>query len=110
RIHLAQRRRLVRVVDLVATKPAADPGHRDALRIARRPMLESEVARRRRPGVEMLMEGLVRRHDQRPDLPIITLGFLAFPPHQRIAFAVEQDDMRARTMRMSLLVGADAEL
>src|SRR5215208_6329258 len=54
-VHFAQGRRLVGVIDLVAAKAAADPGHRHALRIARRPVFESQIARRRRPGIEMLM-------------------------------------------------------
>ena len=58
----------------------------------------------------MLVEAFVGRHDQRPDLPIVAFGFLAFLPHQRIAFAGQDDDMRAGAMRVRLLVGADGKL
>src|SRR5215204_7767352 len=73
-------------------------------------MLEGEVARRHRPGIEMLVEPGVGRDDQRAVLPIIAPRLLAFRPHQRIALAREYDDMGAGTVRVRLLVGADREL
>src|ERR1051325_10267689 len=62
---------LVAVVDLVATQPLADPGLRHALGVADRHalVLESEITRRRRSGVEVLMQPHVRRHDHGADLP-----------------------------------------
>src|SRR5437879_4770985 len=78
REHLAHHRRLVSVVDLVAAEPSADPRQWHALAVARRRMLEREIARRHWPGIEMLMEPGVRRHDQGAVLPVIALGLLAF--------------------------------
>src|ERR1700719_4560549 len=67
---LAHSRMLVGVIDLGAAEAPADPGDRHALRIARRPVLEGEIARRRRAGIEMLMEPHVRRYHQGADLPL----------------------------------------
>ena len=109
---LARLRVLVGVVDLVAAVPLADPGLRHALRVADRDalVLEGEIARRRRAGVEVLMQPHVRRHDHGADLPLVVARLVALRPHQRIAFAGEDDDMRARSVRVRLLVGADREL
>src|SRR5215470_13316972 len=54
---------LVRVIDLHSPQPPADPRHRNALRIARRGMLEREITRRRRTRVEVLVEPRIGRHD-----------------------------------------------
>src|SRR5882672_8296470 len=51
-----QVRELGGVVHLRAAEPGRDPRHRNALRIARRPVLEGEIARRRRAGIEVLVE------------------------------------------------------
>jgi hypothetical protein len=103
---------LVRVVDLVAAKPLADPGLRHALGIADRDalVLEGEIARRCGAGVEMLMEPHVRRHDHGADLPLVIARLVAFRPHQRIAFAGQDDHMGAGTVGVRLLVGTDREL
>src|SRR4029079_3738355 len=60
---LAGLRMLVGVVDLVAAEPLADPRLRHALRITDGDalVLEGEIARGRRAGVEMLMQPHVRR-------------------------------------------------
>ena len=112
REHAADFRRLVGIVDLVAADAPADPGDRHALRIAQRRdlVLEGEIARRRRAGVEVLVEHPVRRHDQRADMPVEALRLLAFMPHQREALAGQDDDVRARPVAVRLLVGADREL
>src|SRR4029450_12209302 len=104
--------RLVGIVDLIAADAAADPGGRHTLRVAdeRDLVLEGEIARPRRPGVEVLMEPLVGRDDQRADLPVVALWLLAFLPHQREALAGEDDHVRARAVAVRLLVGADREL
>src|SRR5580700_12208097 len=52
---LAHFRVLVGVIDLGAAETAADPRDRHALGVARRPVLEGEVARRCRTGIEMLV-------------------------------------------------------
>src|SRR5439155_5417582 len=59
----------VGIIELVAADAPADPGRRNPLRIAdeRDLVLEGEIARRRSPGIEMLMEPLVGRHDQGAD-------------------------------------------
>ena len=108
--HAPHQRMLVGVVDLGAAEPPRDPRDRDTLRIARRPVLEREIASGRRPGIEMLMKPGVGRNDQGADLPVVTARFLALGPHQRVALAREHDDVGARPMRMRLLVGADREL
>ena len=69
-----------------------------ALRIDDALVLEGEVARRRGAGVEVLVEPHVRRHDQRADLPLVALRLLALRPHQRIALAGQDDDVRARAV------------
>src|SRR5262245_53755357 len=54
--HLPHRGILVGVIELVAAEPPADEAEQHALRVAYRAgMLEGEIARRRRAGVEMLM-------------------------------------------------------
>src|SRR4051812_298486 len=59
---LTHPRGFVRVVDLIAAEPARDPRLRHALRVANGHAfgLEGEVPRRRRAGVEVLMEPEVR--------------------------------------------------
>src|SRR5581483_8782502 len=54
---------LVAVIDLVAADAPADPGFRHALRVADGDalVLEGEIARRRRPGVKMLVHPHVGR-------------------------------------------------
>ncbi len=47
---------------------------------------------------------------ERADLPFEALRLLALRPHQRIAFAGKDDDVRARAVGVRLLVGADGEL
>src|SRR5262249_28847802 len=101
---------LVRVIDLHSPQPPADPRHWNALRIARRGMLEREITRRRRTRVEVLVEPRVGRHDHRSDLPVVAVRRVAFRPHQGVALAAEHDDMRARSVRVRFLVGADGEL
>src|SRR6266478_2986419 len=61
RKHCAHAGAFVSIVELVAAEPLADPAGHDALRVALRAELESEIARRRRPGVEMLMQPHVGR-------------------------------------------------
>src|SRR5436190_19042530 len=73
-------------------------------------MFESQIPRRCWPGVEMLMERCIRRHDQSPDLPVIALRCAAFRPHQRVAFAAEYDHMSAGPMLVSFLICPDREL
>ena len=92
--------------------PPADPGLRHALRVSDRDalVLEGEIARRRRAGVEVLVQPHVRRHDHGADLPLVVARLVALRPHQRIALAGEDDDVGARPVRVRLLVGADREL
>src|SRR5688500_2397296 len=103
---------LVGVVDLVSAQAPADPGLGNALGIADRDALglEREVARRRGAGIEVLVEPEVRRHDHGAFAPVVALGRLALGPHQAEALSAENDHVRARPMRMGLLVGADREL
>ena len=105
-------RPLVRIVDLVAAQAPADPRLGHALRIADRHALglERQVARRRRPGIEVLVEPEVWRHDHRALAPVVALRLLALGPHQAEALAAQDDDMRPGAMGMGLLVGADREL
>src|SRR5919204_2296797 len=87
--HFAYHRYLVGIVDLITTETPADPGLGHALGIADGDalVLEGEIARRGGAGVEVLVEPHVRRHDQRADLPIVTLRRIALRPHQRVALA-----------------------
>ena len=109
---LARLRVLVGVVDLVAAEPLADPGLRHALGVADRDalVLEGEIARRRCAGVEVLVQPHVRRHDHGADLPLVVARLVALRPHQRIAFAGQDDHMCAGPVGVRLLVGADREL
>ena len=72
--------------------------------------LEGQQAFRRRPGVEVLVEHPVGRHDHGADLPVEALRLLALVPHQREALAGKDDDVGARPVAVRLLVGADREL
>src|SRR6476620_2939036 len=57
-------RRLVRVVELIATGAPADETQQNPLRVARRTaVLECKIAARRRSGVEMLMIDGARRNN-----------------------------------------------
>ena len=56
------------------------------------------------------MQPHVRRHDHGADLPLVVARLVALRPHQRIAFAGQDDDVRARPVGVRLLVGADREL
>src|SRR5262245_16481923 len=109
---LSDPRRLVRVVYLIAADTPGNPRLRHALGIANRHAfgLERQIPRRSRAGVEMLMEPGIWRHDHRPFFPLVAPRLLAFRPHQRITLAAHDDDVRARTVRMRLLVAPDAEL
>ena len=103
---LAHDRRLVGVVDLVAADPPADPGLRDALRVADRDdlVLEGEVARRGVAGVEVLVEPHVRRNDQRSGLPVVAPRLLALGPHQAEALPAQHDHVGAGAVPVPLLV------
>src|SRR5947209_4861595 len=54
--HTANLGFLIRVIDLHSAQAPTDPRHRNTLRIARRRMLEREIARRRRTDIEVLVE------------------------------------------------------
>src|SRR5713226_6628434 len=60
----------------------------------------------------MLVEPAVGRHDDGagPPVALKTIVFPALLPQQRVALAVEDDDVRARTMAVALLVHAGPEL
>ena len=80
---------LVGVVDLVAAQALADPGLGHALRVADGDtlVLEGEIARRGRAGIEMLVQPHVGWHDHRAHLPLIAARRLALRPHQAEALA-----------------------
>src|SRR5207249_12229464 len=109
REHSADHRHLVGVVDLIAAEPPADPGPGHTLRVTNGNalVLEGKIARRRGSAVEVLMEPHVRRHNQRAYFPIISLGCIALGPHQGEALAREDDDVRAGTVSMALLIGTN---
>jgi hypothetical protein len=102
----------VGVVDLVAADTGGDPGLGHALGVADRDafVFEGEIAARRGAGVEMLVPPHVGRHDHGADLPRVVARFFPVGPHQGIAFARQDDDMRAGAVTVALFIGADGEL
>ena len=58
----------------------------------------------------MLMEPLIRRHDDAAGLPVYTLHRLPVRPQNRVALPAEYDDVRAGTMLVPLLVSTNGEL
>ena len=75
--------------------------------IGEAPGLEGEIARRMFAGIEMLMEPLGRWREQAAGLPVNALALFAGLPEQRIAYARENQNMRAGTMPMGARIGAD---
>ena len=69
-----------------------------------------QVARRRRAGIEMLMEPLIRRHDHAARPPIDALRRFTRGPENRIALTGKNDDMRAGAVLVPFLVRAHGEL
>src|SRR5262249_61733886 len=67
-----------------------------------------EIARRKRAGVEVLMELTVRWRKYDAVLPIEPLEILlAFIPQERVAMAGDAHHVEARPVAVALLVGAD---
>src|SRR5438046_119584 len=62
-----------------------------------------QVARRRRAGIEMLMEPLIRRHHHAARPPIDALRRFTRGPENRIALTGENNDMRAGAVLMPFL-------
>src|SRR5215469_4410155 len=77
RKHATHLRVLVRIVDLHAAQPPADPRQWDTLGIARRGMLEGKITRRCWTRVEVLVEPGVGGNDHRSDLPVIAPRLVA---------------------------------
>src|SRR4051812_36011419 len=57
---------------------------------------ERKVARRLGSRIKMLMKPLIWRDNDTARFPGESFRLLAFRPHQRIAFAAQNDDMSAR--------------
>src|SRR5438309_742781 len=68
------------------------------------------VARRCGPGIEVLVEPEVGRHEHRALAPVVALRLLALWPHQAEPLAAQDDDVGARAVGMRFLIGADGEL
>src|ERR1041385_8471736 len=68
-----------------------------------------QVTCRHRAGVEVLVEPLVRRHDDAPLPPVNAPHILSLGPEDRVALSAEDDDVRARAVAVTLLVSADRE-
>src|SRR5207302_11027449 len=99
------RRVLVFVFDLVAaefhTARRRDVAHLLLrLLVAREP--QRKIARRCGANVEMLVKGPVGRNDECAGLPVEALDWLVALPHQAVAIAVQDDDVCAWSVAVSL--------
>src|SRR5215208_1473971 len=101
---------LILIVDLQAA--FVDRGFRSglALDLARQHRItvaaerDREIARGLRAGVEMLVEHAVGRREDKAVLPFMALeAVVACLPHQRVAGAIDCEDVRAGTMAVALL-------
>jgi hypothetical protein len=66
--------------------------------------VERKVARRVTPGIEMLVEPLVRRHETTGFVPWHDHFLFAFFPHNRVAFADRNHDHAPRAVAVCFLV------
>src|SRR6476660_4282061 len=99
--------------------PAAllDAGVRGAFAVLHAPKTESptapaqgQITRRFGAGIQMLMEPLIRRHNNAAGFPIDALHRLPFRPQNRVALPREDNDVRTRTVPVPFLVGSDGKL
>src|SRR5262245_8377242 len=70
---------------------------------------ERQISRRFCAGVEMLVEPPIGRNNDAARLPIDPLHLLAFRPQYRVALAGQDNNVRAGTVPVALLIGAHGE-
>src|SRR5207248_10643690 len=71
---------------------------------------QRQIARRLGAGIQMLVEPLIRRHNDAAGFPIDSLHRLPIRPENRVALAAQYNDVRAGSVLMPFLVSTNGEL